>query len=55
MNIWVLAILAGCATAESQDFDRPDGPMGVTDGAGVGEQDEDTGEPGDTGDTGDAD
>ena len=52
MRIWLLAVIAGCAAADSEDFDRPAGPMGVTDGAGVGGQEE---EPVDTGDTGEAD
>ena len=46
MSVLLLALLGACTPAEGDDFARPTGPMGVTDGPSDGPEDEDTGDTG---------
>ena len=48
MNILLVALLGACAPSEGDDFTRPTGPIGVTDGPSDGSEAEDTGDTGAT-------
>ena len=48
MSLLLLALLGACTSAEGDDFARPTGPMGVTDGPSDGSEDKDTGDTGST-------
>lgn len=48
MVLLLVGLLGACAPTENEDFSRPSGPMGLTDGPSDGVDEGDTGDTGST-------
>ena len=46
MSVLLFVFIVACAPTDDEDFSRPTGPVGVTDGPSDGSEDDDTGDTG---------